>query len=160
MNEYLNKIYLFKVYFMVKLIEVLIRGVFMTRREARIMAMQILYTSDLNNISINDAIKFYDETVVEQDTIIFVENVVNNLEKIDDIISKSLVNYTINRLNLVDKAIVRLATSELLFGTDKRIVINEALEITKEFSDQGDHKATSFNNRLLERICKTIEELK
>ena len=132
----------------------------MTRREARIMAMQILYTSDLNKITINDAVKFYDETVVEQDSLDFVNSVVNNLEKIDSIISKSLVNYTIDRLNLVDKAIIRIATSELLLGTDKRIVINEAVEITKEFTDQGDHKAASFNNRLLERISKTIEELK
>ena len=132
----------------------------MTRRESRILAMQILYTSDLNNVSINEAVKFFDETSVEQDTLDFVNYVNNNLEKIDGIISKSLVNYTINRLNLVDKAIVRLATSELLSGTDKRIVINEALEITKDYSDQGDHKAASFNNKLLERICKTIEELK
>lgn len=129
----------------------------MTRREARIMAMQILYTSDLNNISVEDAVKFYDETIVNQSTLDFVCQVTNQLAKIDDIISKSLVNYTIERLNLVDKAIIRLATSELLAGVDKRIVINEALEITKEYSDQGDHKATSFNNRLLERICKTIE---
>ena len=132
----------------------------MTRREARIMAMQILYTSDLNKISIEEAINFFDETVVEQDSLDFVNYVANNLDKIDSIISASLVNYTIDRLNLVDKAIVRLATSELLAKTDKRIVINEALEITKEFSDQGDHKAASFNNRLLERISKTIEELK
>lgn len=146
---------------MVKLIEVFkLRCMYMTRREARIMAMQILYTSDLNKITIDDAVKFYDETVVEQDSLDFVNSVVNNLEKIDSIISKSLVNYTIDRLNLVDKAIIRIATSELLLGTDKRIVINEAVEITKEFTDQGDHKAASFNNRLLERISKTIEELK
>ncbi|HIT43294.1 TPA: transcription antitermination protein NusB, partial [Candidatus Avacholeplasma faecigallinarum] len=42
----------------------------------------------------------------------------------------------------------------------KRIVINEALEITKQFSDQGDHKATSFNNKLLETIYKNTLELK
>ena len=129
----------------------------MTRREARIKAMQILYTSDLNNISIQEAINFYDEPVEEM-VLEFVNGVVNNLEKIDSIISKSLVNYTIKRLNLVDKAIVRLATFELLNNVDKRIAINEALEITKEFSDQGDKKATSFNNRLLDNIYKNIQE--
>ncbi len=132
----------------------------MTRREARIMAMQILYTSDFNKISIEDALKFYDETKVESSALEFVNGVFDHLDRIDTIISSSLVNYTIDRLNLVDKAIIRLATYELLNGTDKRIVINEALDITKEFSDQGDHKAASFNNRLLERICKNIEESK
>ena len=62
-----------------------------------------------------------------------------------------------DRLNLVDKAIIRLATAELLDGsTPRKIIINEALEITKEFSDQGDHKAVSFNNRLLDNICKSL----
>lgn len=132
----------------------------MKRRDARIMAMQILYTSDLNKISINDAINFYDETTVDELAIEFVNGVINNLEKIDYLISISLTNYSIDRLNLVDKAIIRLATYELLNNVDKKIVINEALEITKEFSDQGDKKATSFNNKLLDRIAKRIEEAK
>lgn len=130
----------------------------MKRREARVMAMQILYASDFNNVSIEDAIKFYDETPIDTLTLEFVNNVSSNLEKIDSIISESLINYTIERLNLVDKAIIRLAVSELLNKTDKRVVINEALEITKEYSDQGDHKAVSFNNKLLDRICNNIKE--
>ena len=44
----------------------------------------------------------------------------------------------------------------MLKKLDKRIIINEALEITKLYSDQGDHKATSFNNRLLDNISKKI----
>jgi len=130
----------------------------MKRREARVMAMQILYASDFNNVSIDEAIKFYDETPIDALALEYVKNVENNLEKIDSIISESLVNYTIERLNLVDKAIIRLAVSELLNKIDRRIVINEALEITKEFSDQGDHKAVSFNNKLLDRICNNIKE--
>ena len=128
----------------------------MTKRDARVMAMQILYASDLNNVTIDEAIKFYDETPVDQLALKYVKGVEENLEKIDDIISKSLVNYTITRLNLVDKAIVRLATYELLNNVDKKIVINEALEITKEYSDQGDHKAVGFNNKLLDSISKNI----
>lgn len=87
----------------------------------------------------------------------YINLVENNLSKIDSIIGNSLINYSLNRLNLVDKAIIRLATAELIEGSlDKRIIINEALEITKEFSDQGDHKAVSFNNRLLDNICKNL----
>lgn len=132
----------------------------MTKREARILAMQILYTSDLNGIGISEALKFFDETVVEDKALEFVNDVMNQMDKIDSLISASLQNYTIDRLNLVDKAIIRIATAEFLKGTDKRIVINEALEITKQFSDQGDHKAAGFNNRLLENIYKNAEELK
>ena len=126
----------------------------MTRREERIKAMQIIYTSDFNKITFDDASKIIDD--INFHGLDFVKLVSDNLEKIDSIISESLVNYTMERLNLVDKAIIRLATAELLSGTDKKIVINEALEITKEYSDQGDHKAVSFNNKLLDNICKKL----
>lgn len=128
----------------------------MKRREARILAMQILYTSDLNKISIEESIRFFDETPVDPLTLEYVTGVQQKLEEIDTLISKSLVNYTMDRLNLVDKAIVRLATYELLSNVEKRVVINEALEITKQFSDQGDRKAVGFNNRLLDNISKNL----
>ncbi|MBE6137439.1 MAG: transcription antitermination factor NusB [Erysipelotrichaceae bacterium] len=130
----------------------------MKRRKARIMAMQILYASDFNNVSIAEAIGYYDETPVDPLAIEFVNGVSDNMDKIDSIICDSLENYTIGRLNLVDKAIIRLAVYELLNKTDERIVIDEALEITKQFSDQGDHKATGFNNKLLDKIAKNIKE--
>ncbi len=132
----------------------------MTRREARKMAMQILYTCDFNKISLEQAIGFYDETSIEPEVLELVKIVIDNMDQIDTYISICLKNYTLDRLNLVDKAIIRLATGEILSGTDKRIAINEALEITKEFSDIGDHKAVAFNNRLLDEIDRKIKELK
>ena len=128
----------------------------MTRRDARVLCMKVLYNTDLNEISIEES---KNNIVEEEDEVAFsfLELVENNLEKIDEIIEKSLVNYSLSRLNKVDKAIIRLATAEMLDGkTPKKIIINEALEITKEYSDQGDHKATSFNNRLLENISKNL----
>ena len=128
----------------------------MTRRDARVLCMKVLYNADLNEISIEES---KNNIVEEEDEVAFsfLELVENNLEKIDEIIEKSLVNYSLSRLNKVDKAIIRLATAEMLDGkTPKKIIINEALEITKEYSDQGDHKATSFNNRLLENISKKL----
>ncbi|UKI49679.1 MAG: hypothetical protein L6U99_13820 [Clostridium sp.] len=55
----------------------------------------------------------------------------NNREKVDQIIEMALENYSISRLNAVDRAIIRLATAEMYLGEDKRVAINEALEITK-----------------------------
>jgi N utilization substance protein B len=129
----------------------------MTRREARIATMQILYSADFNGISLEEARKDVASHILTADVNNFLDMVESNKERIDDLISKSLENYSLNRLNIVDRAIIRLATAEFIDGkTDKRIVINEALEITKQFSDQGDHKATGFNNRLLENIYKNL----
>lgn len=128
----------------------------MNRREARKLAMTIIYSADFNTISIENAAKMILEN---EDPAIdyFLGCVKDDLPKIDEIITNSLTNYSIGRLNLVDKAIVRLATGEMLKGdTEKKIIINEALELTKEYSDQGDHRAVSFNNRLLDSISKNI----
>ena len=126
----------------------------MNLREARIEAMKILYTLDMNN-SLDEKNVETEDSVAKELAI----NTIKEVQKIDFIISVCLKNYTLNRLNLVDKAIVRLATAELLKGTDKKIVINEALELTKEYSDQGDHKAVSFNNRLLDTISVRMKDL-
>lgn len=128
----------------------------MTRREARILAMQVLYTYDLNKINIDDALKTVQEQSNEE-VEKFVMNCYDNLDKIDVLIATSLENYSIDRLNLVDKAIIRLAVSEMLQGEVRGVIINEALEITKIFTDQGDHKATSFNNSLLDKINKKLK---
>ena len=137
------------------------------RSIARIQAMKIIYIADFNGISIDSSLSmgksgFFNDNIagenpISDDTIELLNYVTTNLEKIDNIIKETITNYSIDRLNLVDKAIIRVATGEMLLNKlDRRIIINEALEITKLYSDQGDHKATSFNNRLLDNISKKI----
>ena len=127
------------------------------RREARIKAMQILYTIDFNQINIEQAINTVMEDNIDPYAFELVKKCVERLNEVDQIIESALKNYTLNRLNLVDKAIVRLAVSEMFGNEPREVIINEALEITKEFSDQGDHKAISFNNRLLDNINKSLK---
>ena len=125
----------------------------MTRRELRIFSMQMLYNMDLNNSSIDEALEFVNSDNYDLNTKTFLTDVVNNLSEIDEVIQRNLEGYTISRLNLVDKEIIRIAVYEMLkTDTDVKIIINEALEITKQFSDEGNHKAVSFNNRLLQNI--------
>ena len=128
------------------------------KRSYRVMAMQILYSMDMNNASYQEALEFVNKDLVTEEVTNLVKYVSDNLAKIDEIITRSLTNYTINRLNFVDKAIIRVSTAELLIGNlDKRIIIDEALEITKLFSDEGNHKAVAFNNRLLQNISDNIK---
>ncbi len=126
-------------------------------RNARIKAMKILYTMEVSNISANAAKDFVLEEKQDEYASKLVDGCLANLLKIDSLIMHNLVNYTIDRLNLVDKAIIRIAVYELLCGKPKEVVINEALEITKEYSDEGNHKATSFNNSVLDKIAKSLE---
>ena len=134
----------------------------------RIQVMKILFIADIDNISMLEALEHAKNGILDNDEInenkeVFVETehlveyINKNIVDIDTLISHTLVNYTIERLNAVDKAIVRLATAELLRKEiDKKVIINEALEITKLYSDTGDHKAVSFNNKLLDNISKKL----
>ena len=134
----------------------------------RIQAMKILFIADIDEISVDEALanakggvldndEINENSEITEEAIKLLEYINDNLDKIDALISETLVNYTIERLNTVDKAIVRLATAELMLKElDKKIIIDEALEITKLYSDTGDHKAVSFNNRLLDNISKKI----
>lgn len=128
----------------------------MTRREARVAAMQIIYNNMFYATSLEESLSFFDYEDKEM-VLSFLKLVEGKIAQIDTIISVCLENYTIDRLNQVDKAIIRLATAELLAGTPKGIVINEALEITREYSDQGDNKAVRFNNKLLDKIVNKLE---
>ena len=84
--------------------------------------------------------------------------ILNNQDKIDEVIHKSLDNYTIDRLNFVDRSIIRLAVYEMLF-TDlaSGIIINEAVEISKEYTNLDDGLQSKFNNKLLDKISKDLK---
>ena len=123
------------------------------RRDDRISCMELLFSYDINNdyVFLNP-IDNYSDFLTE-----LVNYVCTNLEKIDEVISKSLVDYRLSRLSFVDRAIIRSATAEIMMGTPKAVVINEALEIVKVYSDQGDGKAVRFINKVLDNISKNLE---
>ena len=143
----------------------------MKRHNGRIIAVLTLYNMDLNKLTdtetlnaLNDLIMMEadEEFPVEIDTLYahkLVDGVVNNLNVVDNIIIKSLVKYTIDRLSYVDRALIRVATYEMKFmEIDPKIAINEAVEITKEYSAIENDKQVKFNNKLLDNIAKVIYE--
>ena len=132
------------------------------RRDIRIKVMQILYRADLENLSIMDALgeELSQNSDIDgiDDIKKMCEGINYNLTEIDDLITKNLHKYTISRLNVVDREIIRISTYEMMQGLDPKIAINEALEITKDYSDEGNHKQVSFNNRVLNDISNMIKK--
>lgn len=120
------------------------------RTKSRSKAVEKIYAYDMTGeMDFNEA----DDYAVE-----LINGVINMKDEIDEIISKNLFNYTIKRLNLVDLAIIRVATYELLQKTlDKKVIINEAINLTKVYTNLDDDKAKAFNNKLLDNIAKDIE---
>jgi N utilization substance protein B len=123
-------------------------------RNLRIELMNVLYQYDLYQSSQLAFIPSFD---YEETSTIYAE-IIDHLKDIDDTIEKHLFEYSLSRLAFVDRAIIRLAVYELKY-TDlaKQIIINEAIEITKIYSNLDDQKQHKFTNRVLDNIAKSIK---
>ena len=69
---------------------------------------------------------------------------------IDKLANKYMKDWTIDRLSKVDKAIISLAIYELLYSdTPDVVAINEAIELSKKYSDE---KVTKLINGVLDKV--------
>ena len=126
----------------------------MTQHEKRTQLMHLLYQYDFNMKLEIKANYLSDASLLDELT-----TITNHLNDIDEIISQCLTNYKIHRLSYVDRAIIRLSTYEMnILKLDPSISINEALNLTREFSMLDDEKQVKFNNKLLDTISKYIKE--
>jgi N utilization substance protein B len=80
------------------------------------------------------------------------EGVMEHLEEVDAAIIEHLKDWDFERLGAIERATLRLAAYEILFGElDSAVVINEAVEITKAF---GTEQSPKFINGVLDAIAK------
>lgn len=126
----------------------------LNRTEAREKIMIILYQIDLYD---KDKIPYDLESVFHENLEIdnkfvrdIVDGVLEHKDNIDKIISKYLENWDLDRLGKTDRAILRLSTYEMLYyNTPKVVVINEAVELAKKYSDE---KVVKIINAVLDKI--------
>lgn len=124
----------------------------MNRHEAREKAFQILFQIDMNDIDPQSAMKSYLGTV-EADSFLntLIQGVVKNKTSIDETIMNHMEDWSIHRIALVEKTIMRIATYEIMFLDDipPGVSINEAVELAKIY---GDEKSSKFVNGVLSKI--------
>ncbi len=81
-----------------------------------------------------------------------VDAVLGKKESIDEMLSAVIENFAPERVDPVDRAILRLGTYELLHaGTPPKVAINEAIELAKRF---GTTDSKRFVNGVLDKIAK------
>ena len=133
-----------------------------TRTQVRTAVVQMLYAIDLgNNDMEKQSVSYLDERKIKglkaEFGIDLFEGVLENLEKIDETIKNHLSKeWDFDRLDKIDKAILRLGVYEELF-TDLpyQVVINESVEIAKLLSSEN---STRFVNGMLDKIAKEKDE--
>ena len=125
-----------------------------TRSELRKNIMTILYQINvysLNKIEYNvdDVIK--DVNPIDNEFVKdIVYGVITKLEEIDNIANKYLNKWTIDRLGNTDQAILRMSIYEILYTkTPSVVVINEAIELAKLYSDDD---VKNMINGVLDKI--------
>ncbi|MPQ24689.1 transcription antitermination factor NusB [Bacillus paralicheniformis] len=129
----------------------------MKRRTAREKALQSLFQIDVSDTEPNEAMQ---HALDGQESDAFFEQLVygvlENKEKIDEMIKRHLVNWKLDRLANVDRAILRLSAYEMMFLDDipVNVSMNEAIELAKQF---GDDKSAKFVNGVLSNIKSDLE---
>lgn len=110
-----------------------------TRHSARVTALQLLYDIAITGRSFEEvwekAALTGDSNQIEFTRRLVLQTHLNS-EKLDEEISRWVEHWTVDRLALTDKLILRMALCELfiLEETPPKVVMNEAIEIAKAFS--------------------------
>lgn len=127
---------------------------YVERHEERQSIISALYMIDIRRCSVEDSFQAVKVTDFVVETI---KSVMYNLEEIDEVIISNLKNWSLKRLNYVDRAIIRLAVYEMRYtDTPAQVAIDEAIELSKEYSETDDFNSKAFNNRLLDNILKNM----
>ena len=124
------------------------------RNELREIIMKVIYQvsileeTDLD-YDINALIK--EQLEIENDFVnTCVNGIIENKKEIVKLANKYLKDWTIDRLNKVDQAILELGIFELMYTTTPSIVsINEAIELSKKYSEEA---VTKMINGVLDKI--------
>ena len=102
--------------------------------DARERALHLLYESSIKGLSATDVLA---AQVLEPEplTRLIVEGVARDEAKIDELIADHLVAWTLARLSIIDKVVLRIGVFELMSRSDtpQAVVLSEAVELAKRF---------------------------
>ena len=131
-----------------------------SRRKGRELAVQMLYQWDLTGEPVAQVLESFSRlrdapAAARELSQRLLEGTVFHLGEIDSLIAKHAEHWKLPRMAAVDRNILRLAIYEFLYeDVPKRVVINEALEVTKRFSGP---EAVQFINGVLDAVRLSIE---
>ncbi|MGC1415281.1 MAG: transcription antitermination factor NusB [Candidatus Acidiferrum sp.] len=131
------------------------------RTKSREFAMQMLFQWDMSEQEpAKLEAKFWQAAKAADSTRKFAnqlfEGAVKDTAAIDELIVKQAENWRLERLAVIDRAILRLAIYELRTAdTPPKVILNEAVELAKKFSSE---EAGSFVNGILDAVHKSLKD--
>lgn len=129
------------------------------QRDSREMALKFLFCQEFaledDVLSLREKLTKFQSSFKAPDavwafTYDLLEALASNQKDIDEKISTNLVGWTLERLSITDRTILRLAITELLYlETPPKVAINEALDLIKKYSTK---ESASFVNGILDKL--------
>jgi transcription antitermination protein NusB len=134
-----------------------------TRRKSRELALQMLFQADMGKQQPEEVRKTFwrERGNVGSDVQGFAEDLFrvacDRSQEIDKLIEEHAEHWRMDRMAAVDRNILRTAVAELLSynSTPRAIVINEALEIARKFSNP---ESVQFINGVLDSVGRQLEK--
>lgn len=124
------------------------------RREARERALSLLYEAESKGVDPSSVVA--DLPVVPDPFAVELLTAVEaQLDRIDGLIGQHAIGWTVDRMPLVDRNVLRLAVAELLEpdGQPVGVIISEAVELAKRYSTD---ESGRFVNGILATIAGTL----
>jgi len=131
------------------------------RRFSRELVIQFLYYTEMNKGEIVSQLKsFWENNSCQEDVQSFTEDILNDIfdhkKEIDARLEKYSDNWTLSRMAVIDRNLLRMAASELMYSktVPPKVAIDEAVEIAKKY---GTEDSPNFINGVLDRILKELK---
>jgi N utilization substance protein B len=135
------------------------------RRRAREIALQVLFSIDMNPMSADEALRRHQlcfaDAELDEDGLEFVEDLVRGAAdgrgEIDAILAAASRHWRVSRMAMVDRNLLRLATFELLRHHEipQRVTLNEAVELARTF---GSGESRAFVNGVIDRVAAALRK--
>ena len=135
-----------------------------SRHRAREAAVQMLYQWEVGRVSMDEVLRMFwshppEGTPLTEDLRTFATSLASgtadHVAELDPLIVDAADNWRIERMNVLDRLILRLAVYEFLHEpeTPGKVIINEALELARSFSADD---SVRFINGILDAIRRTL----
>jgi transcription antitermination protein NusB len=136
----------------------------MKRRKAREHALQLLFQLDIRKEKPSATVlkHFWAEYDADQEVRAFAEEIVKgtfkHVTKINSVIHQCAKNWSLDRMAVVDRNVLRMAVYEILYRIDipSSVTINEAIEIAKKY---GTDDSGAFVNGILDSVARLTGKL-
>lgn len=132
-----------------------------SRRQAREIALRILYALELSGNSLLFTLgELHENEQPDKELAQFIDRLIiktyETREETDELIRNRSANWKFERIAIIDRIVMRIAISEILhfFDIPPKVSIDEAIELSKQYSTE---KSSSYINGVLDGVYEDLK---